>query len=335
MYARMTMFQPAVFAAPAADALFEQWLDARSSKKVDSLQRTSAIPYRYIWQSWCKWLDAKREQIDPFGYLRANGRDVADFLRSGPDPNSGRAPVSAVTRFRYGWLLREIYEFACIFGHLERNPVTSVDIGPTPSVLEQSGQILPPAVLPALRQRLKECNPSRRAPFQKRDKALMQVLLCTGLTSGELRNLTLADLVHHKPVNDQFELSIQGSRIAQARKVTTYGPAGPALLDWLKASTSLRAHGEPWVFHSKQHGQLTTPGLYRIVSGWVQDVCTEMELQVPNHLGPGTVRNTLIVQAMREGAPRWTDEHICEHFGVSDPTNLVRSLGRHLDTSDD
>lgn len=328
------MFQPAILAAPAADVLFDQWLEARSSKKTDPLQRSSATPYRYIWQSWCKWLDEKREQADPVGYLRANGREVADFLRNGPDPNSERAPVSAVTRFRYGWLLREIYEFACIFGHLERNPVTSIDIGPTPTLLEQSGQILPQAVLQELRKSLKECNPSRRAPFQKRDKALMLTLLCTGMTSGELRNLKLSDLTRNKPCADQFEIRIEGDRTAQTRCLDTHGPAGPALIDWLRSSTTLRTHGEPWVFHSKQHGQLTTPGLYRIVSGWIQGACDQLEIQAPNHIGPGTVRNTLIVQAMREGGPKWTDERICEHFGVSEPGNLVRSLGRHLDHSD-
>lgn len=325
-----------LFSAPKGDAAFDEWLLAASSRLASPLSEESATPYRYIWQSWCEWLDTVREHSDPRHYLHATSQDVAQFLARGPAASASRrkglsAPISPVTRHRYAWLLGEVYQHACIMGYVDVSPVTRLILGPSPRLEDAGGQILPHQALHALMRNLDACQPSRRAAFQLRDKAIMLTLLSTGLKSDELCALRMSDLTQNKPVAGQYTLHIQGERKAQDRRVATRGLAGEVMFNWLRERDALLAHRhKPWVFVSKRGDHLSYAGLYRVVSSWLERACLDAGMSVPNHIGPATLRNTLIVEAIRTGPPVWTDAKICQQFGLQSTQSVLRNLGHHL-----
>lgn len=326
-----------LFSAPTGESVFEHWLMSASSREALPLSEESAAPYRYIWQSWCEWLTNDRGRIDPMHYLHATPQDVTLFLERGPTASASRrkgnsAPISPVTRHRYAWLLSEVYQYAFILGYITDSPVNRLILGRAPRLEESGGQALPHQVLHALMRNLEASRPTKRAVFQLRDKAILLTLLCTGLKSDELCALRLSDLTRNKPVPGQFLMHIEGERKAQERQVSTRGLSGDVLFNWLRERETLLEHRHrPWVFLSKRGDKLSEPGLYRVVSSWIERACQDAGFSVPNHIGPGTLRNSLILEAIRTGPPIWTDSRICQYFGLQSTRSVLRNLGHHLE----
>lgn len=321
---------PRLIAAPkdmAPEALFEDWLSVREKDPVDPLSAASAMPYRYIWKKWLAWLQEGRE-AGAGAYRLATSEDIRLFLSGGPSPCSKRkgktSQISPVTRERYARLLQSIYQHAIEHcGLVELNPVTDEVLGKRTTEIERAGQILPPGVFEALRQGI----PVDPTPYQKRDAALLMLLLDFGLTSSEVRLLKLKDVSKNFQNAGQFTLLIEGPRAAQSRTLVTSGQTGYLLHSWL-VHRNVMHRATDVVFISEKRGVMTTPGLFLMVSQLISEACRRVNMDIPNHIGPSIIRNTLIVRLYNAGL--MSPDAICKLLGIKDPKILTRGLRPHL-----
>lgn len=313
-----------------ATEMFEDWISTRENASYDPLSRKAAIPYSYIWKRWCDWLQEQAGKTGSGSYLQVTPLNIQQFLLNGSSPASGRkarsAPISPVTRQRYGRVLREIYQHAVNFGHLNANPVTEQVMGLPPTDVERSGQILPPQVFEAL-YRVLPVNPS---PYEKRNKAIMLLLLECALTPGEIRSLTLSNVMKNLKNPGQFTLRLDGPRGAQARDISTTGPAGYALHQWLVYRSVMRRKTDV-VFISEKKGAMTRRALFGLVSQMITEACQHVHAEVPNHIGPMVIRNNCIVRWYNAGKPVLD---ICRDAGFKDSKSFMRGLRIHLKPRD-
>lgn len=308
------------------EALFEDWLSVRAKASHEPLSRKAALPYSYIWKKWCAWLAQVHDSADLYLYLSARTADVSKFLREGPSPSSKRKsvtrPISPITRQRYGRVLREIYLHAVNFGFAEHNPVAEASLGAPPNSTERSGQVLPPKVFESLAQVMH----AQPTPYQKRDNAILWLLLDCAMTSAELREITVKDVTKNKDAPGQFLLTLDGPRGVQERTVSTHGPTGAALHAWLVHRKVMNRNTEV-VFISEKRGAMTHVALFRLVANTVARACAHAGMDMPNHVGPGSIRNTAIVRWYNQGVPI---ERICEQCGIKDARTLLNRLKLHL-----
>lgn len=298
----------------------------REHASYDRLSREAAEPYRYIWKSWCDWLGEQRDSADPYLYAAAGAQEMYRYLRVGPSPASKRksksAPTSPITRQRYGRVLKEIYQHGVNFGFCTSNPVSDAAIGEAPTTSERSAQVLPPTVFSCIPQVF----PNDPTPYEKRDIAILLLLMDTAMTSGELRDLELKNIDKDLKDPGQFILRIDGPRTAQRREISTRGPTGPALHKWLVYRNVMRRSTDV-VFVSEKRGAMQRETLFRLVAKYVSWACARANVAVPNHIGPGTIRNTAIVRWLNSGESPAT---ICLRTGIKDERTLLFRLKMHL-----
>lgn len=312
------------------DELFEDWLTLRGAGSYEALSREAAIPYRYIWKRYCDWLEEQPGKREAPRYLGASPQDIASFLTNGSSPSSNRksptAPVSPVTRQRYGRVLRDIYLHA--ERHLNliatgRNPVTDEAIGAAPSEVERGGQILPPKVFEAL-YTVFSAVCSR---YETRDKAIILLLLECALTSGEIRSLKMSDVRKDKSHAGQFILEIKGARLAQDRTLTTTGPAGYALHQWLVYRQVMHRSTDVIFVSEQKRGDMTRRALFSVVAKMIARACDKAQVDLPNHIGPVVIRNNAIVRWYNSGMPMG---ELCIRAGFKNERSFKRGLQVHL-----
>ena len=162
---------------------------------------------------------------------------------------------------------------------------------------------------------------------ETRDGAIMLLLVECGLTSGELRSLTVSDLHVNTEVPDQYWLDLDGPRRAQHRGVSTSGHAGVALRRWLACRDRL-GQSSGFVFRSTHLDHLAKATLFALVYQQVKAACVAVGVPCPAHVGPGVIRNSVIVRRLRAGV---ASIEVCRDLGIRDPKTLVRGLRHHLE----
>ena len=318
--------------APSAQALFEDWLSVREHDSFAPLTREAAEPYRFIWKKWTDWLSNESPTANslrrPASYQDATPLDAERFLRDGPSPSSRRngkspaSPISPVTRLRYGRVLRELHNHAVFLGLCTTQPFTDSIIGPQPTLRQRGGQVLPPGVFEQLSRGVSR-NPTS---VEVRDDAMMLMLLQTGMTSGEVRDLTLQNVTRLPSRQTSFAIHIAGDRYKPSREVRLSGRAGSTFQRWLMHLADMGKKTE-FVFVSERGPQLQRAALFRLVASRVQKACEELGIPVPNHVGPGAIRNTVIVNRLRAGEPI---HKVALAMGIKEERSILRGLGHHL-----
>lgn len=313
--------------------LFEDWLLDRESDVRDPLSRDAALPYAFIWKKWITWLDSRHpagsEPLDSLAYLSVSQEDAVAFLEHGPSPaakrdgRSASRPISRVTRLRYAEVLSRVYAHAVFRGLLASHPFTPSLLVPRPTERERGGQVLPPGVFEVLQG----CLSPNASVVRTRDEAIVLLLVECGLTSGELRTLKVPHVRENRDVAGQFWLSLDGPRRAQCREVSTSGDAGLALQRWLACRDQLGKPGE-WVFRSTHLDHLAKVTLFALVFQQVEAACRAVGVPCPAHVGPGVIRNSVIVRRLRAGV---APAVVCRDLGIQDPKTLQRGLRHHLE----
>lgn len=311
----------------SGEALFEDWISGRENDHIDRLSREAAVPYRYIWKRWCDWLAEQPQYAsNPKAFLQASPSDVRRFLATGSSPSSTRkprsAPISPVTRHRYGQVLHMVYQHADSFSFVASNPVTEDVRGPLPTEVERGGQILPPRVFEALYQVL----PTDPTPYEKRDRAIMLLLLECALSPGEIRALRLDQATKNTASAGQYLLQLDGPRGAQDRVISTTGAAGNALFQWL-VHRHVMHRSTDVIFVSEKHGPMTRRALFGLTAKMITLACQRVGAPVPNHIGPMVIRNNRIVRWFNAGKPV---AEICHQAGFKDAKSFMRGLRVHL-----
>jgi site-specific recombinase XerD len=218
--------------------------------------------------------------------------------------------------------MRDVYQHAVDFGYLLSSPVNESVLGEGPAPNERNGQVLPPGVFAALASAF----PSKPTPWEKRDIAIMLLLMDTGMTSGELRDLEISHIEKNFTDPGQYWLKIDGPRGAQRRRISTRGPTGAALHRWMVYRNVMRRKTDV-IFVSEKKGPMQRNTLFNVVARYVTVACKLALVDLPNHIGPGTIRNTAIVRWINSGEPI---NQICERIGVKDIRNLLVRLAPHI-----
>lgn len=172
-------------------AAFDSW----STKQMNDgeLNAASVAKYRPLWLAWLGWVIAQGSKWD--GVTAA---DVQRFLAGPPPGQGGRRPalndkrMSNYTRQRYWRLLLGVYAEAVKMQTMEDNPMLDVPDAQRPSVADRDrlSQILEPHVFARLRQARHLAalikTQSEQDWWHVRDRAMLAVLVETGITTAEL-----------------------------------------------------------------------------------------------------------------------------------------------------
>lgn len=285
------------------EELFESWLNVRSNASRDALSVEAAAPYRYIWLSWCRWLDENASGETNLGvgkrYLEARPEDVQQFLDHGPSPSSKRVsrttPISEVTRRRYWRILDAVYDHAKDLEFIKKNPA---DVGDNdrPPPEKSEGLVLTRLHFEAVYKVL----PSGPSPWDLRDRAVLLLLLEAALTPGEITGLKLANVTESIEHPGQLVLNIFGTRKAQNRDFTLNKLASTSLTQWLDARQNMACPLDE-VFITQRQEPMAGRVLFHLVSKAISASAKLSGMPVPGHVGAQVLRNTCIVQWLNSG----------------------------------
>lgn len=291
---------------PTGIGIFEQWLQAESSKTFRQLGDRPLGVYRDIWNAWLESLPAVE------GWHQAQAEDVADFLRIRAGQRANHQPdrqLSEVTRRRYWRVLDRVYAYAVQQGWVEISPVTELTRAERPKVVDQLGHCLPPLLWAQLPGHF----PASDGLQGARDRAILLLLYDLALAPEEVRTLTDDCLLdeYRVPLSTASEalpvvLAIEGTRKAQQRILTLTPRLAAALADWLRYR---RAHDPKLaglLFHSRKGGRpLSIRALFHVASKVIHQahaaqLATEQTYPL-QRVGPQVMRNTAVVMWLRAG----------------------------------
>lgn len=178
---------------------FKDW--ATNLVSGGDLTQKSADKYGTLWKAWRGWLMALGHD-----WPSATATVIEQFLQ-GPAPGQGgRRPalhssrMSGYTRQRYWRLLRGVYAHAVHMGCLSSSPVLDVPerARPVVSMKDRQSQVLEPGILALLRDpvMLTQIVVVKTAFdwWHVRDRAMLALLVDTGITTDELACLRGMDL---------------------------------------------------------------------------------------------------------------------------------------------
>lgn len=217
---------------------FDDWLSHRGWDDRDPLTPAAAEPYRYIWQSWCRYLAGEGVEGEAaVDWLQVTPSHVFGFLRDGVSPSSGRksrtAPISDITRRRYWRVLDAIYQHACNKGLLHRNPVTADGGDPEPPREDPEGQVFHLLHWKAIHTGF----PAGDSRWDVRDRAILAILTEAALTNSEVCSLRLNQVGDHL---SKVTLRLDGKRAAQERTLQLDRSASVDVRKWIEIRRGLK-----------------------------------------------------------------------------------------------
>lgn len=184
-----------------SEKVFDTW--ASTQHAMGELALTSIAKYKPLWMAWLSWClqhdlawdTVHSDNIRQFLQGAAPGKGATRRLAINPNK------MSSYTRQRYWRLLRGVYFNAHKENLIEHNPVLDVDEKDRPkiSAVDRTSQVLEPFLFSKLIQpgTIDELFPEKTQAnwWYARDRALMAVLVETGITVTELIALRGQDLV--------------------------------------------------------------------------------------------------------------------------------------------
>lgn len=170
---------------------FESW--AQTQMRLGELSDASVAKYRPLWSAWVGWT-----LLQGLRWNSVSQEDIGRFLQ-GPAPGQRRRrraineqKMSSYTRQRYWRLLCGVYAEASRRGWVDSNLALDLPDEERPKVTDRDrqSQILEPAVFERLRTPAGLLNAIKTQSEQDwwhvRDRAIMAVLVETGITVSEL-----------------------------------------------------------------------------------------------------------------------------------------------------
>lgn len=329
---------PVTQQAPAGMVLFRHWLESEGAKAWDALDTAPDSGYEKVWQSWLRSLG---DDVSPAGHRqaaaladaaaahpwqRANAVDVQNFLRPREGQVSHHLPgrrISEVTRRRYWRLLERIYDHALEHGWVQENPAAGLAPQERPPAEDGRGHCLPAQLWTALPRHI----PAADGYQSARDRAILLLLYELALAPEEVRNLCWRNLQDDR-------LHIDGGRAAQQRTLELSQTLSQALNDWRHFSAGQRGAEavapDATVFYSREGQPLSVRVLFHVASQLIHRAHAAQpasEQKAPLHrVGPQVLRNTAIVQWLREGRP---ETEVVQRIGV-ESARALRHLQHYL-----
>jgi site-specific recombinase XerD len=252
------------------------------------------------------------EQLDAFLYASGMPRDVANIRREHvesfiADQDRRLRPASVANRYRsiqqfFRWLLEQ--------GEIKVSPMANMK---PPAVPVEPPPVLRPEQLNAL---IKACSGS---DFDaRRDKAIVVVLLDTGVRLSELAGMRLVDITPGRtPHPWTIEVTGKGDR---KRPVPLGKDAALAVHQYLGVRARHHRAGDPWLWLGLK-GHLTTNGVAQMLRrrGAIAGI---------DHLNPHRFRHSFAHSFLAAGGQEgdlmrlagWTSRTMLQRYGASAAT---------------
>lgn len=309
--------------APSASEHFEHWLLQRSLSPRERLTLDAARPYRYIWGSWIKWIGSPHTHHPACNWQDAKPMHIWSFLQHGVTPSSSRkitsSEISEITRRRYWRVLDTLYEHALARQLISENPTRSLS-EPRPEPERPEGQVFNALQFRAIRDTL----PENKFRWDKRDRAILLLLMDAALTTGEVCQLQM-----HQ-VQDQLKataLVLDGPRASQERTLQLDSSASAAMKAWMTQRSTLQSEQhQRHVFITQQGKPMSPRAVFHLVSSTARRAFTTHQIDIPNHIGAQVLRNTRLVMWMNSGMDA---DEVVRRAGYKDVRSF-RGLVRHL-----
>lgn len=220
-----------------SEQAFHVW--ASVQKALGELSDASIGKYRPLWMAWLSWCLQRG-----IAWNAIQSEDIQTFLHGSP-PGQGISRrrainpdrMSSYTRQRYYRLLKGVYTTANKTDLIKHNPALDIDEKDRPAISEndRTSQVLEPFLFKELvkPERIEEIFPEKTKAnwWHARDRAILAVLVETGITVTELIALRGMDLVE--------ATQRRGVATPNVQKSTFATPNAELLLDVMGSSSDV------------------------------------------------------------------------------------------------
>ena len=225
----------------SADEFFEQWLEHCSND--DQRAINDFVFYRYFWISWTKFLTTGGDPKNPrwVHWTDADPVLVRLYLNGGIKVRGGGVKISEITERRYWRLLERVYDYAVERGLVAENPAAGIADKEKPPSEDPKGAILSPVVWEQCFKILREGSEDAVGlkAIDIRNRALLLVLFELGLTSAEIRALTVESFVDGG-AGKGASIRITSGGVNQLRTMVVSAEVRSAIKSWLQVKGSPR-----------------------------------------------------------------------------------------------
>ena len=291
----------------SADEFFEQWLEHCSND--DQRAINDFVFYRYFWISWTKFLTTGGDKENPrwVHWTDADPVLVKGYLASGIETRAnGDTKISVITERRYWRLLERVYDYAVERGLVAENPAAGIADKEKPPSEDPKGAILSPVVWEQCFKILREGSEDAVGlkAIDIRNRALLLVLFELGLTSAEIRALTVESFVDGG-AGKGASIRITSGGVNQLRTMVVSAEVRSAIKSWLQVKATAGKHAlSPALFSSQTGKPMTDENLLVLVRAHLLAASRAAGQKDPVRAGPQIVRNTRLVQWMWSGMPQ-------------------------------
>lgn len=312
-----------------ADEFFEQWLEHCAND--DQRAINEFVFYRYFWISWTKFLTTGGDKENPkwVHWTDADPLLVKSYLASGIESRANSdTKISVITERRYWRLLERVYDYAVERGLVAENPAAGIADKEKPPAEDPKGAILSPVVWEQCFKILRDGTEDAAGlkAIDIRNRALLLVLFELGLTSAEIRALTVESFVDGG-AGKGASIRITSGGVNQLRTMVVSDEVRSAIKSWLQVKATAGKHAlAPALFSSQTGKPMTDENLLVLVRAHLLAASRAAGQDDPVRAGPQIVRNTRLVQWMLSGMPQ---PEVALRAGLKNVRGLLH-LRQHL-----
>ena len=300
--------------------LFERWFESHPK----ALNERTRIIYLYIWKSYIGFISEKS-----LSWSEANTQTIENYLSSVMPLRRNHTTSSTVTRRRYWRILRDIYSYALTYEWVNSNPVLDA-LHPENEVMASLS--MPQGSTTALAEHLaKECRESPETWQTQRDRAMLELMLCTAPKTGEIINLK-ADDVQLGKQDEGFCIQFNGPRKEQKRIIELSPSCSIQMELWLLARQEIEDlpgalfFGQKRVPKTNLRRKLTHKSVYILVTTFLERALPTGSFEYGlTHQGAELVRNSVISNWLADPFKAHGGfEEIMSRAGVKDRRTIER-----------